>query len=376
MIFLTEADSFKVVNVRQLKNNELKIIKDFKEFLSIVYSYYSEEQTVKTYKNFKKNVSKFYKYGFSGRLQKMIAEMDKEFDKINKAMLGKKQAKSGFSKKLDSAIKAFTSGSIDAGHKAAKSLQSQINIIIKANNKDDIVFSKQKNPFKIDDPLFFQSTNMIRSFNKDDLETLSLINFSKFKYTYLEFPKEKLDDFQFIIYFIQNLKSSNEQIAISHEQYNRWTDFLYQDQDYDEFKKIVETYLYDNNKSLVPKILKQLEKYPELKKTNEQLKKKIKKAFRGIGFRERTDLDKEMIFKDEKKRKFVATSLTKRVAIRFAEEKGHLDRDRKSKIGIIIEYGTNPRSIVLDTRIFGSVYGESEILIDVAKSKINNWEII
>lgn len=38
--------------------------------------------------------------------------------------------------------------------------------------------------------------------------------------------------------------------------------------------------------------------------------------------------------------------------------------------GVILEYSVNPRSIVLDSSIFGGVYGENEIIIDTTKSKL------
>ena len=55
--------------------------------------------------------------------------------------------------------------------------------------------------------------------------------------------------------------------------------------------------------------------------------------------------------------------------------RGHLESStRRSDYGFMITYSVSSKSIILDTRIFGSIYGEDEIVIDSNKAKIKDIE--
>ena len=126
----------------------------------------------------------------------------------------------------------------------------------------------------------------------------------------------------------------------------------------------VNSYLYSNDRDKIPSIINQFKKFPDLENEMKNIEKGTT-VYRGVNIHD-TELAKER----EQDVKYVATSLFESVAENFAKAKGHLDKERGNETGVMLVYSINPESIVLDTNIFGSVYGEREILIDRTKSKL------
>ena len=82
----------------------------------------------------------------------------------------------------------------------------------------------------------------------------------------------------------------------------------------------------------------------------------------------------DFILKQEKKNKWVSTSKYDDSAKNFAMQKGHLMGGRNNEWGLLLTYKVNPNSILLDTEIFGSIFGEAEVLIDTSKAKLVDYE--
>ena len=116
-----------------------------------------------------------------------------------------------------------------------------------------------------------------------------------------------------------------------------------------------------------------ISKHPAIYEANEKAKRKSKILYRGVGFGDEYVGETEVINKD-KKQQFVATSRSAHAAMNFALMKGHMDADRRSEYGYMIQYQVDPSCIILDTSIFMTVYGESEVLIDASKATVHEIE--
>jgi len=141
---------------------------------------------------------------------------------------------------------------------------------------------------------------------------------------------------------------------------------------------MVTNYLHNGDKKLIPRILKELDDYPELKATNDKRKRQIKQVYRGIGgvgHSSSSKVIKDMLAKD-KKQKVVSASRYDDSAKNFAMHKGHLWGDRNNEWGLLVTYKTSPNSIILDTAIFGGIFGEGEVLIDASKAKVDTYEVV
>ncbi|OYT14743.1 MAG: hypothetical protein B7C24_16715, partial [Bacteroidetes bacterium 4572_77] len=246
-----------------------------------------------------------------------------------------------------------------------------------ARTSTESTVAEIRNPFIKQSNWLFQSTGLLKNFDLVDMNNLINKDFSKFKYSYLNFPSKHLNDFEYLVIFAQKLRDSKEEVGIDLAEFNEFIDFLYQAKgDWEDLRKLVDKYLHDNDKKLIPKILKELDNFPELKEMNDKQKKKLKTVYRGVSGEGEyaTSKDIKSILAQEKKNKFVATSKFDDSAKNFALRKGHLMGGRNNDWGLLITYKVNPASIILDTEIFGSIFGESEVLIDTTKAKVQGYE--
>jgi len=368
----------KTVIPQEITIDERKIIKSFVEMLKVTYHFY-QKPTVEEYPTFKSNIAPYLKLPFSEPLKRRIEKLDIEFSKIDNAIAEAPKVLESFSKDVAKLEALFKSGNFKQGASFAKVLHAKMEHLKTSQVKHQEVLKGGKNPFKIDDPFFFQTTDFIRSFSISDMEDIINTDFSKFKYSYLNFPKAKLENFQYLVYFIQELKDSTDPVELGSGKFNKWSDFFYMGhEDYGEIKKLVDSYLRSNNKTIIPKILELLDKLPELKAANEKLKKETKTVYRGVGGYSNEDEDagstpsRSDVEKEDKKRKFISCSSSRYVAEKFAKMIGHLESGRRSDWGYVITYRVNPDAIILDTDAFGGIFGEDEVLVDATKAKISD----
>jgi len=229
-----------------------------------------------------------------------------------------------------------------------------------------------------------QKSGLLSSFDSSDWKELNKTKFNEDEiyFNYLKDPSYK-DDFEYFVYYINNISTESKEIELGTEQFQDYVKILYkEDPKFKKFKELVDKYLHSNKKELIPLILKELKDYPILYQENEERKLKYKTLYRGIGF----TWDKDPIYMDLLKRKpvdfeFAATSQSIGVAEAFAKTGGiqilkSVDEEgnerRKWEVGLVIEYDVNPNSIIMDFEILGSVFFESEILINTKKSKIKD----
>ena len=368
---LLESTELKQVGVRPINKVERYYIENFLTFLNFVKNYTKKGSypTEETFMNFVSDINQFRKFKFSDRLFSNIDEILNKIQASDSAKIQKDSIYEIYFKEIDKLYNLFMNKNVDGILKYNLSkIQNERNKLEQINlNRSAIV--KISNPYYVQSSWLFVTNDFIENFDEEDLENLSNKDLSKYKYTYLEFPTNRLDNYQYLVYFITQLTDSDKPVRLNGKDFIRWSEMLYSD--YSEISDLVHRYLYNNDRNLVPKILKLLPKYPDLYDANEKSKNQTKEVYRGLGFYDNVPNDTEII-KKEKKSKYVATSAYENVAKRFAEMIGHLETERRSPEGDgrIIVYTVNNKSILIDFSIFGSAFGETEILIDSTKAKI------
>lgn len=366
------------VFLKEISPNEIKTLKAFLDMLKLAKEHTaSKPSTIQDYLTYRNKIEKYLVYPFSKKLKMMIDASDKTVKEHQSHTKNKSPNYKSFNTQYKPFKDLFLSkGNIDELYKMATSIDKISSSIKKANRNEEELISKS-NPFEISSlTLFFsggKKTGLLSQFTPDDMDDLLKIDLNDFKYTYLKLPDH--DDYQYLVYFIQNLKNSNKPIEVSAIQQKYIADFKYASKStYKELDKLVDNYLFNNDKSIIQDILNRMKEFPELIKINEAAKLKIKEVYRGIQEQEEYGSNVQKYINEDKRQKFIATSDTISAAKNFAQAKGHLDSVANSNAGVIITYKVDRHSIVLDTSIFGSAFGESEILIDATKASIKDSE--
>lgn len=369
--FLLESQEVINADMRPINALERDTLKKFQEIVSIVWEFGGEGE----FDEFKEKVVPYLKYPFAEHMKKYI-------DDVSAFQKAKGKVKDGpdllrqHGETYEKVLAEFKRGKISHDIKKLQKLNSDIVKVVRTVSS--VAKEKFYNPYKLSGArAFFGGRDvLIDDFGKDELEAFKNTDLDKPLYTYLNFPKKKLRSFEDLLYFMRELSESPKPKRIGKGMIKTYSAFLNDDNvktDYVEFIAKVDSYLYSNDNKLIDEIMTGIKKYPELVKANEKSKRRIKTVYRGLGFYyENIPKGKDAVLKMEKKNKYVATSESRHVAERFAEMRGHLESRRRSEMGYVIEYVVDRDSIILDATIFGSPYGEGEILIDATKAKVKN----
>lgn len=370
--FVNESTEVLNVSPRPINAMERELLKKFQELVLIVYDFDGDK--LENFNDFEKSVSDYLKFPFAKTISNFVNKV-----RSYKSEQSEIKDVDGIIKRhdevLDKAMRMFKSGEMD---KKLLSELTELNIKLSKTTRTSDQVAKELfyNPYKLSSMRGFFSgrKTLVGSFDKDDLDDFKKMDLDKPLYTYLNFPKKKLGDFESILYFVKELTDDPKPKRLDKSKIKTFSDYLNDgSEEYAKFVANIDSYLYNNNKKLIDDVLDGIKKYPELQKANEKSKGRITSVYRGIGFyQEDNPPSKEELIKNEKELKYVATSTSESVARRFAEMRGHLERERRSHVGYIIEYEVNSDSVVLDATIFDSPYGEGEILIDATKAKVKN----
>lgn len=380
--YIKESTELKQKSLRKLNAYEKYMISKFIDFLSIIKKYTSKtaKKDTENFFKFKSELEPYFKYDFSKKIETYLKKGSKsiEFQNKNKDNVQKDLPK--FMQEHEKIIDLIESGDINGAIELNKGRYEFVEAYKEISKGNDYYAEQNmRNPYLKQVSIFSVGQNkLIENFSEEDIDQMSE-NKNKYlnSWTYLNLPKTQLDDYDYLVYFIRNLSDEYSIKKISStKDIKNYIDYYYADNPiYQELKKIVYDYLHNNNKSLIPKIMEDIEKLPLIKKANEKAKKTINKLYRGIGWYEDDGTPNgNEVWETEKESKYVATSRSERAAKNFEYMKGHLDRDRRSDVGVMITYSPKPKDIILDTEIFGSIFGETEVILNtqtVEKPKIN-----
>lgn len=219
------------------------------------------------------------------------------------------------------------------------------------------------------------SDDVIDTIDASTYKEASEVDLDTHYYSYTDFPRAMLNSPDYMMAFILNLTTDRNPKRINalgnlrvHNKMAKANSESYQ-----KLLGLVDRYLVSNRKELIPNIMAELEKHPELVRANNQAKRKISKVYRGI-----PDFDGSMtsheVLQADRDAKIVATSTSRHSAMNFAKAKGHMETDSRAETGWLIEYDAE-NAIVLVTTILGTVYGEEEVLIDTTKAGVIDIEM-
>lgn len=382
----------KVVSFRTASDDEIVMAQAFQDLTKLSLEFFSGKagapKSQKDLKKFRKEVKRFSNYPFARKMQKLA-------DRIGKDLGTKFQAK------RPSVRKSNTQELIALGERLAAALVSGKPDVVAAdralelanqvrNAGTDLELAHYRDPHHLEDPMIFSRPGFLQQFDHEMMEALVNKDLSKFKYTYLTLPSDKMGDFTYMVHWINELSDSSEDKELSNKEFTAYSEFAYSGEAFDKIKSLVDRYLHGNSKKLIPEILKAMSDVPDIEKTNEAAKKKITTVYRGVpladqddeddpeSYRIRPAYDVDDVLERDLEQRYVATSTSRHSARNFALQKGHLtsDEGRRSKEGVIIEYSVTPDSIVLDTSIFGGLFGESEVIIIPRKASYEGHEVV
>lgn len=369
--FINESKEVMQVPKRPINAMERDTLKKFQELVILTYEYQPKD-----FHEFVKRAKPYLKYPFAKPLKNYISTV-KDFEAEREQAANIDDIYEVHDDLYNKVLADFKGGNIDKS--SVDKLKDLNGKIGKINlSVIDVARNEFRNPYKLSSAraFFGGRPSLVPSFDKEDLEDFKNMNLDGTLYTHLNFPSDKLVNFENMLYFLQSLSEDPKPIRLNKSKIKGFADFLNSEKvEYAEFIANIDSYLYNNNRKLIDKILSDIKKYPELVKANNKLKNKYKLLYRGVGYYESEapdDLSKESVVETDKKQRYVATSPSEYVARSFAEMRGHLESIRRSNIGYLITYEVDADSVILDTSIFGSPYGEDEILIDATKARVKS----
>lgn len=368
------------VETKKIDNNILSLIKSFQQVIKLVYSYTKDKN--KDEEKFIDLYNKLLKYKdlpFMSDLNNILSTIYNDINEIGSLSNNKNDLYINFNNEY-AKYKQLLQQPIDFSKikEQANSMYDTTIQIIKVINGKNKEINKFINPFNKNNNWLFGDPNAILSkFDDEDMQTVINTNYDEYCYSYLKIPNPS--NINWFINFILQLRNSNNPVPIkSNKEFMKYQKYLYnEDKEFIKMLDLIEMYMHNNNKNLIDEILLILPKYKDLYNLNEYSKNTIKQVYRGISGDGEYPPQKveSIIINKDKNEKYVATALSKYSALNFARHKGHLDAERHNNWGVVLTYGCDYSSIVLDINIFGSLYGEGEVVINPSKANIIEFEI-
>lgn len=380
---LNESTEVMTLNARLLNSVETKLAKEFQDFCKITHEYVFGDKSKKVWdvsvvRELITKLEKYKRFGFCSELIKDLSDMAKTHDKMVNSKEMKKIHLPKMSQHADDILAALEAGNFDAIDDTSSALGALL---------DDLdawvdINSEPKKKFKAkatkQSSWFFSggATELLDIIDGPEYEKIISIDFSQPVYTYTNFPTSKMEHTpEYLVAFMLNLEKEGKPKRLkSNVDFRKYLMLAKSGSDsYQVLMDMVESYLRNNNKSLIPKIVKYIDDHPEIRDANNKEKKKLKTVYRGIpGYNDDDGkrLTKTEVLLQDKKEYAVATSPNRSAAMNFAYAKGHLDSERNSDFGYIIEYEVDQESIILATYVLGTAYGETEVLINPNKAKV------
>ncbi len=374
----------KTVATRLITDDERYLAEGFQELIKITMesavfakNTKSSSASIADYKKLRKSIKRFQNYPFITNINSTIAKMDKQIIDTYKGKIGSKSKTSELVTKTNELEAMFRSGDVTNAGQLTTDVLEMSKVLAKGQANPSSNLENFRNPYFIENPLFFGRNGLLTQFTTEDMEALLEKDLSIFCYTYMPLPESRTVDYEFIVHWIQELKENGGDVEISANEYAKYAQFAYSPHEFDALKNMVDRYLSNNEKYLIPQIIEGINKIPDLKKTNDDCKQHITTVYRGISY-DRDETEFKDIVPMDRKQQYVATSLNFRAAKRFAYQIGHLESEdsRRSDRAVIITYKVSPEAIIMDTRIFGGKFGESEILIDATKAKVDDIQTV
>jgi len=389
IFLLNESKEIMTVKARLMNRVELKLAQEFQSLCSVIHDYVFGEKAKTTWtddhvKELVAKLKKFKRFKFMNWAIKELEDCISAFGKMGQARENMRKHRSTMNKHSDDILAAMEAGDMDAIHNVSTALGAILDELDAHVDVDKTAKGRMKRTFTKESNWFFGggATELLDIIDGAMYKKITDLDFGNDLYTYTNFPVNKMeDDLKYLVAFMLNLSETDKPKRIEgNTDFRKYLMLAKAGSDsYKVLMDMLEEYLRANNKNLIPKIVEYINDHPEIRDANNKAKKKIKHVYRGVpGYSEDSGprLSAQRAVIQDKKQKVVATSPSRSAAENFALAKGHMESERRSEYGYLIEYEVDPESIVLVTYILGTAYGEQEVLIDASKAKVVNVEEI
>lgn len=367
-------------------DKEVKMtLRAFQEVLKILYEAYHEGgykgdkrgrlDSPKKLQELRKTLKRYHNYPFIDMIAQRIESTYNEYVEATKAVRQTKKQMPQIQQGIDKILAAWKTHNPAKIRQATEFAREFAQNARKASKRDEVL-KYGFNPVYHENPLFLRSARFLEVFEQSEIERAMNLDLDEYRYAYLKLPNNKHTDYQYLAYFLLNLQNSPGEVELSNTKLKKYFDMAFSNEEYAELTKLVEGYLSQNKKENIPLIVEKIKQFPEIQEANERSKEKYDRVFRGIGIHfdeeEGSPPSEQEVLDRDRESRFVATSDDYDAALNFAYSRGHLmSRDtRNNDLGYIIIYDVTPEAIILDTSIFGGIFNESEIVIDVSKASV------
>lgn len=378
MRYLKESKEFFQTRFRPLTKYEIDYCTKFLELVKKTFDFFKSHRDEyrkkddKFYKDFIAEVKPYFKYPFAQYFIKYAKSVEDYEQELNKIDVQNSHI-DDFLKTHEEIIKALKNNDIDKAIElnTPNRMSTLSNLSTKRKGLIHHASNNFRNPFWFQSNfLFYSKDSLVKNFDGRDVEGL-IKHFSENSWTDSKKSLTSISDPDSLIFAIQQLKKDDKIVKrVNDHEVEDWVRFnLKEDPKYIKVVDMVNHFLYSNDKKQVDEILKLIDQIPVLKRANDKLKLKIKKVYRGVGAH---GANEEEVIEHDKKQQFVSTSESRGVAENFALGIGHLEsrEARRNEDACVIAYETNKDSILFGAEIFGSAFGEREVIIDAKKAKV------
>jgi hypothetical protein len=373
-ILLERKETYSTLQRRSLTPEEKDYLGDFQQVLALLKNFFKAPNR----DDLEKLLSELHRYHnrpFMRTVNNWIAKTQAHHRSIADAAPHAEQQRKQLTNIINTAHAALKSGDAQGLLAAATNARRVNQILDVAMAKPNKTYDREKaNPLYIQNPLFFGTTNFLEMFEHEHMDNVIAIN-PDAVFTYMNAPFD--DNFQFFAYWAMELSEKGSPATLSPSQYNKWIRIQFKDDPkFQRLIKMVATYLHDNDKSLLVEIRELMKEFPTIEETHRDVISEITTVYRGIAFNEDNDDQPSDFVAHDRERGMVATSHSKYVAKNFALSKGHLDGGGGRTDGVILSYNVKPHDVILDTSVFGGIFGESEVVINAATAKVSDQEYV
>ena len=362
----------------EVPRDVVRTLKLFQTVLRIVFEHYHSEYRrdkrgqLRSLEEFKSLKAKLKQYQSVPFVRPIFAQIEA----INRAYIEKYQSqrqlkKQNISAPLAAVMAAWNTKNISAILQAARPVSA---LVAQHQRATAEPLQGKFNPYYIENPLFFISASFLEMFEREQIEAVMNLDLNEYRYSYLPLPPDKQGDFQYLGYYMLKLRNTQDPVSITGKDAKKYFDLAFSGSKYQELVTDITNYLHNNDKALIPKIVAGIQEFPEIAELNEKAKQGIERVYRGVG----GEPSVTRILQQDRATRFVATSTSHSVAENFALQRGHLEdrRTRRVEDAVIITYAVGPESILFDTTVFGGLFGEGEVLIDVTKAAVEETETL
>jgi hypothetical protein len=353
-------------------------IQAFQQFLKVLFIDYANVGDMRVYKQMKNALKPFSKYTWYKDTGEQISRQNQHLAKtVQDKRVVKKITPQEIKKINQTALTAFRSGDMSQVRKAGKILDEYTPAFVRSLNRDSDIKNIVRNPVKKTVRLFGSgySNELVPHFGAGDAEKLISLDLEQFRYSPVPFPSGTRD-VEEVIFFMQNLKDTDEDIEINGESAIRLLRMSTSKELMEEFGKQLKKYLQGWDQKALAFVVKTVNEVPLLRQLNNKAKADLAgiKLYRGVGVDEdvKDIYDGDDVAAQDLSKKTIAVSSSYQAALNFAYKRGHMMGNvSNTERSFMLTYTPTPKDIVLVLEIFGSVYGESEIIIRPTKKNLS-----